>query len=115
MRLLSLLSTHPSALQALTSLGCMEHRGACSADADSGDGAGIMTQIPWKLFKEDFPELNERTTGFAVITSSGLLSSSLIRLTRTRLQYECCIAVLESCTMCCTCSNFCCSASASHG
>lgn len=49
--------------QALTSLGCMEHRGACSADADSGDGAGIMTQIPWKLLKEDIPELNEKTTG----------------------------------------------------
>ena len=49
--------------QALTSLGCMEHRGACSADADSGDGAGVMTQIPWKLFKEDIPELNEKTTG----------------------------------------------------
>jgi len=27
----------------------MEHRGGCSADDDSGDGAGIMTQIPWKI------------------------------------------------------------------
>jgi glutamate synthase (ferredoxin) len=52
-----------SNIQALTSLGCMEHRGACSADNDSGDGAGIMTQIPWDLFKQDFPELNEKTTG----------------------------------------------------
>ena len=52
-------------LQALTSLGCMEHRGACSADADSGDGAGIMTQVPWKLLKEDLPDLNEQTTGCA--------------------------------------------------
>jgi len=31
----------------------MEHRGACGGDGVSGDGAGIMTQIPWKLF-EDF-------------------------------------------------------------
>ena len=54
-------------LQALTSLGCMEHRGACSADADSGDGAGIMTQVPWKLFKEDLPDLNEQTTGCAAL------------------------------------------------
>jgi glutamate synthase domain-containing protein 1 len=29
----------------------MEHRGACGADSDSGDGAGMMTQIPWELFK----------------------------------------------------------------
>jgi glutamate synthase (ferredoxin) len=50
-------------LQALTALGCMEHRGACSADDDSGDGAGLMTQIPWKLLKQDMPSLNEATTG----------------------------------------------------
>lgn len=30
----------------------MEHRGACGGDGESGDGAGIMTQIPWKLFDE---------------------------------------------------------------
>lgn len=30
----------------------MEHRGACGGDGVSGDGAGIMTQIPWKLFAE---------------------------------------------------------------
>lgn len=30
----------------------MEHRGACGGDGISGDGAGIMTQIPWKLFSE---------------------------------------------------------------
>lgn len=36
----------------LTALGCMEHRGACGGDGVSGDGAGIMTQIPWKLFQE---------------------------------------------------------------
>jgi glutamate synthase (ferredoxin) len=30
----------------------MEHRGACGGDGVSGDGAGIMTQIPWKLFSE---------------------------------------------------------------
>jgi glutamate synthase domain-containing protein 1 len=41
----------------------MEHRGACSADNDSGDGAGLMTQIPWKLLKKDFPALNESTMG----------------------------------------------------
>lgn len=34
------------ALQALINL---EHRGACSADGKSGDGAGVLTAIPWKL------------------------------------------------------------------
>ena len=30
----------------------MEHRGACGGDSISGDGAGVMTQIPWDLFPE---------------------------------------------------------------
>lgn len=38
--------------EALVALDCMEHRGACGGDDESGDGAGIMTQIPWKLFDE---------------------------------------------------------------
>jgi len=38
--------------EALTALDCMEHRGACGGDNVSGDGAGVMTQIPWKLFDE---------------------------------------------------------------
>jgi len=36
--------------QGLAALTCMEHRGACGGDSISGDGAGIMTEIPWKLF-----------------------------------------------------------------
>ena len=50
-------------MQGLTALACMEHRGACSADTVSGDGAGIMTQIPWELFKQDFPDLDQSCTG----------------------------------------------------
>jgi glutamate synthase (ferredoxin) len=41
--------SHKVIQQALTGLGCMEHRGGCSADDDSGDGAGLMVQIPWKV------------------------------------------------------------------
>ena len=44
--------THKTVQDALTALGCMEHRGACSADDDSGDGAGIMTNVPWKLLEK---------------------------------------------------------------
>nr|YP_009511614.1 glutamate synthase [Melanthalia intermedia]AXI97491.1 glutamate synthase [Melanthalia intermedia] len=42
--------SHDVIAQALNSLSCMEHRGGCSADGISGDGAGVMTQIPWRLF-----------------------------------------------------------------
>lgn len=44
--------THKVLKQGLAALSCMEHRGACGGDGVSGDGAGIMTQIPWKLFSE---------------------------------------------------------------
>lgn len=43
---------HKVLKDALMALGCMEHRGGCSADNDSGDGAGVMTHIPWKLINK---------------------------------------------------------------
>ncbi|HEY9742841.1 MAG TPA: glutamate synthase subunit alpha, partial [Coleofasciculaceae cyanobacterium] len=49
-------ATHELIEQALSALGCLEHRGGCSADQDSGDGAGLMTAIPWALFKPWFTE-----------------------------------------------------------
>ncbi|XP_047323028.1 ferredoxin-dependent glutamate synthase 1, chloroplastic/mitochondrial-like [Impatiens glandulifera] len=42
--------SHEIVKDALTALGCMEHRGGCGADNDSGDGSGVMTSIPWDLF-----------------------------------------------------------------
>jgi glutamate synthase (ferredoxin) len=38
---------------ALRALACMEHRGACGYDRKSGDGAGILTNIPWRLFEAE--------------------------------------------------------------
>lgn len=43
-------ASHGIVQDALTALGCMEHRGGCGADNDSGDGSGLMTSIPWDLF-----------------------------------------------------------------
>ncbi len=42
------------ALQAVTNL---THRGAVAADAKTGDGAGILTQIPEKLFRKELEKL----------------------------------------------------------
>lgn len=42
------------AIQAVTNL---THRGAVAADAKTGDGAGILTQIPEKLFKKELGKL----------------------------------------------------------
>jgi glutamate synthase (NADPH/NADH) large chain/glutamate synthase (ferredoxin) len=32
----------------------MADRGAMDADAKTGDGSGVMTQIPYKLFRTQF-------------------------------------------------------------
>lgn len=46
--------SHELVEKALQALHCMEHRGACGADRDTGDGSGIMTGIPVSLFKPWF-------------------------------------------------------------
>ena len=45
-------SSHSLVAQALDALTCLEHRGACSADQDSGDGAGLTTAIPTDLIQD---------------------------------------------------------------
>ncbi len=42
--------------QALRGLGCMEHRGGCGGDGDSGDGAGVLCEIPWSYLKAVWSE-----------------------------------------------------------
>jgi len=42
-------ATHENLNQALKALCCVEHRGACSADQVSSDGAGVMTDIPFDM------------------------------------------------------------------
>ena len=45
--------SHQMVADALTMLANMEHRGACGCDADSGDGAGVLIQLPhWFLLEE---------------------------------------------------------------
>jgi glutamate synthase (ferredoxin) len=46
------LASHELVLTALSALTCLEHRGGCSADLDSGDGAGVLTAIPWELLHQ---------------------------------------------------------------
>ena len=39
--------------QSLKGLNCMEHRGGCGGDSDSGDGAGILCSIPWGYIDQE--------------------------------------------------------------
>jgi glutamate synthase (ferredoxin) len=60
-------SSHDLVAKTLAALGCMEHRGGCSADRDSGDGAGILTAIPWGLFKAEGRPLTQARTGLGMV------------------------------------------------
>lgn len=64
--------SHKIVNDALIALGCMEHRGGCGADNDSGDGAGLMTSIPWDLYnnwvvKQGLASLDRSKTGVGMI------------------------------------------------
>ncbi len=48
--------------QALRGLNCMEHRGGCGGDSDSGDGAGILCEIPWDFLKQVWQAAGSCTT-----------------------------------------------------
>lgn len=47
------IKSHRNVADALTILENMEHRGACGCENNSGDGAGIMIQIPHEFFFEE--------------------------------------------------------------
>lgn len=48
---------HRIVSDALTMLENMEHRGACGCDPESGDGAGILIQLPHELLMEECSNL----------------------------------------------------------
>lgn len=43
---------HDILKQSLEALACNDHRGGCNWDNETGDGAGIMAQIPWRILEK---------------------------------------------------------------
>jgi len=66
---------------ALTGLENLEHRGAAGADPDSGDGAGILIQIPDQFFREvvdfELPDLGNYAVGLVFISDTDLAEKQL--------------------------------------
>ncbi|MEM7374042.1 MAG: glutamate synthase large subunit [Bacteroidota bacterium] len=50
-------ASHSVVSDALTMLENMEHRGACGCDPNTGDGAGILIQIPHEFYQEECQKL----------------------------------------------------------
>ncbi len=55
---------HSVISDALGMLACMEHRGGTGFDVKSGDGAGILFQIPHELFMEECPKVGIKLPKF---------------------------------------------------
>ncbi|MDV2477781.1 glutamate synthase large subunit [Rhodococcus zopfii] len=57
--------------KAITALVNLEHRGAAGAETNTGDGAGILIQVPDRYFREvvdfDLPEAGAYATGIAFL------------------------------------------------
>ncbi|MDJ0703129.1 MAG: glutamate synthase-related protein [Leptolyngbyaceae cyanobacterium MO_188.B28] len=82
-------ASHDLLAKALHALACMEHRGGCCADRDSGDGAGVMTAIPWTLLQQwaseqNLPELTPEKTGVGMV----FLPQNQTAAARVRKQFE---------------------------
>jgi glutamate synthase (ferredoxin) len=79
------IASHEILEKALTALTCLEHRGGCSADQDSGDGAGILTAIPWELLawenadKIDFSNLGNMAVGMIFFPQDPIAAESAKR------------------------------------
>ncbi|MDE3235625.1 MAG: glutamate synthase large subunit [Bacteroidota bacterium] len=56
--------SHQNISDALTILENMEHRGACGCEANTGDGAGIMIQVPHEFFFDECVKLGVHLPAF---------------------------------------------------
>lgn len=74
---------HTLVSDALTVLENMEHRGACGCENNTGDGAGILIQLPHEFFTNyaqqcghELPELGKYGVGFMYLPKDPMLSAS---------------------------------------
>ncbi|WP_129659012.1 glutamate synthase large subunit [Rothia uropygialis] len=74
-------ATHDVVDKALTALRSLEHRGAVGADEGTGDGAGLLTQVPDEFFRQnvDFslPEPGKYAVGTAFLPTHGVNADDL--------------------------------------
>ena len=74
--------SHEIVSKALTALRNLEHRGASGAEPDSGDGAGILIQVPDKFYRSvvsfELPKVGSYATGIFFIQKNNPLDSEKI-------------------------------------
>lgn len=81
--------SHSIVAQALTALERLDHRGGSSADNQLGDGAGILTQIPHRLFRTEWENAG------APVLKKGMYGVGMFFLPKTEDQRELCETIIH--------------------
>jgi len=74
---------------ALTMLENMKHRGACGYESNTGDGAGILLQIPHEFYKNIFISHNK------IIPPSGSYGVGMFYFPKKSIDFKTCMEVIE--------------------
>src|SRR6185437_14438610 len=74
--------SHDVVANALTALRNLEHRGATGREIDTGDGAGILTQIPDEFFRGvvdfELPALGSYAVGIAFLPADNFAAGTAV-------------------------------------
>ena len=82
-------SSHQITQDALEMLTRMDHRGACGCEANTGDGAGILTDIPHEFFSDEIKRL------FGINATPGHYGVGNVFLPQDQKERDYCIAIVE--------------------
>ena len=82
-------SSHQITQDALEMLTRMDHRGACGCEANTGDGAGILTDIPHEFFSLEIKKL------FGASVTPGNYGVGNIFLPQDQKERDYCISLVE--------------------
>ena len=76
-------ASHEIVQMGIGALCTLQHRGAIGAEKNTGDGAGILMQIPDKLYRDilpfDLPPKNQYATGIAFLSDDVNKANSAIQ------------------------------------
>ena len=82
-------SSHQITQDALEMLTRMDHRGACGCEANTGDGAGILTDIPHEFFSDEIKRL------FGINVAPGHYGVGNVFLPQDQKERDYCITLVE--------------------
>ena len=82
-------SSHKITQDALEMLSRMDHRGACGCEANTGDGAGILTDIPHEFFYDEIKSL------FGIEIEKGNYGVGNVFLPQDDAERTHCVSIIE--------------------